>query len=279
MRDKVKIAAVQMDPKIMKNSENLERMVIEIRTAANNGADLIVFPECALSGYVFSSQEEALPFAESIPGMSTERLTTCCQELDVYAVYGLLERDGSECYNAAALVGPQGLIGKYRKIHLPFLGIDRFIDAGKESFQVYETPIGNIGIQICYDCNFPESARIMTLLGADIIVLVTNWPQGRERIPKYVVNTRALENRVHVVAVDRVGNERGAKFIGHSKIVNASGDTLVEASSDNEETIYTEVSLAQARQKHIVIKAGEFEVDYIGDRRPELYGELTKKKP
>ena len=278
MRDKVKIAAVQMDPKIMKNSENLERMVIEIRTAAKNGADLIVFPECVLSGYVFSSREEALPFAESIPGMSTERLTTCCQELDVYVVYGLLERDGSECYNAAALVGPKGLIGKYRKIHLPFLGIDRFIDAGKESFQVYETPIGNIGIQICYDCNFPESARIMTLLGADIIVLVTNWPQGRERIPKYVVNTRALENRVHVVAVDRVGNERGAKFIGHSKIVNASGDTLVEASSDNEETIYAEVSLAQARQKHIVIKAGEFEVDYIGDRRPDLYGELTKKK-
>ena len=278
MRDKVKIAAVQMDPKIMKNSENLQRMVIEIRTAAKNGADLIVFPECVLSGYVFSSQEEALPFAESIPGMSTERLTTCCQELDVYVVYGLLERDGSECYNAAALVGPQGLIGKYRKIHLPFLGIDRFIDAGKESFQVYETPIGNIGIQICYDCNFPESARIMTLLGADIIVLVTNWPQGRERIPKYVVNTRALENRVHVVAVDRVGNERGAKFIGHSKIVNASGDTLAEASSDDEETIYAEVNLAQARQKHIVIKAGEFEVDYIGDRRPELYGELTKKK-
>jgi len=278
MRDKVKIAAVQMDPKIMKNSENLERMVIEIRTAAKNGADLIVFPECVLSGYVFSSREEALPFAESIPGMSTERLTTCCQELDVYVVYGLLERDGSECYNAATLVGPKGLIGKYRKIHLPFLGIDRFIDAGKESFQVYETPIGNIGIQICYDCNFPESARIMTLLGADIIVLVTNWPQGRERIPKYVVNTRALENRVHVVAVDRVGNERGAKFIGHSKIVNASGDTLVEASSDNEETIYAEVSLAQARQKHIVIKAGEFEVDYIGDRRPDLYGELTKKK-
>lgn len=279
MRDKVKIAAVQMDPKIMKNSENLERMVIEIRTAAKNGANLIVFPECTLSGYVFSSREEAIPFMETIPGASTKRLDTCCKELGVYAVYGLLEKDGDKCYNAAALVGPKGLIGKYRKIHLPFLGIDRFVDAGKESFQVYETPIGNIGLHICYDCNFPESARTMALLKADIIALVTNWPQGRERIPKYVVNTRALENRVHVVAVDRVGNERGAKFIGHSKIVNASGDTLAEASSDDEETIYAEVNLAQARQKHIVIKAGEFEVDYIGDRRPELYGELTKKKP
>jgi len=278
MRDKVKIAAVQMDPKIMKNNDNLERMVLEIRTAAKNGADLIVFPECALSGYVFYSREEALPFAECIPGMSTERLTTCCQELGVYVVYGLLEQDDNKCYNAAVLVGPEGLIGKYRKIHLPFLGIDRFIDSGKESFQVYETPIGNIGLHICYDCNFPESARTMALLKADIIALITNWPQGRERIPKYVVNTRALENRIHVVAVDRVGNEHGAKFIGHSKIVNALGDTLAEASSDNEETIYAEVSLSQARQKHIVIKAGEFEVDLIHDRRPELYGELTREK-
>jgi len=278
MRDKVKIAAVQMDPKITKNSENLERIVFETRGAAKNGADLIVFPECALSGYVFSSREEAIPFAESIPGVSTERLATCCQELGVYVVYGLLERADDKCYNAAALVGPEGFIGKYRKIHLPFLGIDRFIDAGNEPFQVYKTSIGNIGIQICYDCNFPESTRIMALLEADIMALPTNWPQGRERIVNYVVNTRAYENRVHLVAADRVGNERGARFLGHSKIVSASGDTLVEASGDNEETIYAEVSLAEARQKHIVIKAGEFEVDYIRDRRPELYGELTKKR-
>ena len=205
-------------------------------------------------------------------------MATCCRELGVYVVYGLLERADDKCYNAAVLVGPEGLICKYRKIHLPFLGIDRFIDAGTEPFQVYETPIGNIGIQICYDCNFPESTRIMALLEADIIALPTNWPQGRERIVNYVVNTRAYENRVHLVAADRVGNERGARFLGHSKIVSASGDTLVEASGDNEETIYAEVSLAEARQKHIVIKAGEFEVDYIRDRRPELYGELTKKR-
>ena len=278
MRDKVKIAAVQMDPKIMRNSDNLERIVLETRAAAKNGADLIIFPECALSGYVFSSREEAIPFAESIPGMSTERLATCCQELGVYVVYGLLEKDGDKCYNAAVLVGPEGFIGKYRKIHLPFLGIDRFLDAGNEPFQVYETPIGNIGLHICYDCNFPESARIMALLGADIIALPTNWPQGRERIVNYVVNSRAYENRVHFVAANRVGIERGTSFMGHSKIVSAPGDTLVEASGDKEEIIYAEVSLAEARQKHIVIKAGEFEVDFIHDRRPELYGELTKKR-
>ena len=277
MRDKVKIAAVQMDPQIMRNSENLDRMVIEIRAAAQNDADLIVFPECVLSGYVFSSREEAVPFMETIPGVSTERLGACCQELNVYVVHGLLEKAGDKYYNAAALVGPKGLIGKYRKIHLPFLGIDRFIDAGNESFQVYETPIGNIGLHICYDCNFPESARTMALLKADIIALPTNWPQGRERIVNYVINSRAYENRIHLVAADRVGTERGAKFLGHSKIVSASGDTLVEASGDKEETIYAQVNLTEARQKHVVIKAGEFEVDLIHDRRPELYGELTKQ--
>jgi len=278
MDDKVIIATVQTDPKIMRNSENLERMILEIRAAAKNGANLIVFPECALPGYVFSSREEAIPFMESIPGTSTDRLSACCRELGVYVIYGLLERADDKCYNAAVLVGPEGLIGKYRKNHLPFLGVDRFIDAGNEPLQVYKTPIGNIGINICYDCTFPESARIMALLGADIIALPTNWPEGREKIINYVVNTRAYENRVHLVAADRVGNERGARFLGRSKIVSASGDTLVEASGDNEETIYAEVSLAEARQKHIVIKAGEFEVDLIHDRRPELYGELTKKK-
>lgn len=275
MRDKVKIAAVQMNPKITKNRENLEKILLETRAAAKNGADLIVFPECALTGYLFASREEAMPFMESIPGTSTDRMAACCQELGVHVIYGLLERDGDKCYNAAVLAGPKGLIGKYRKNHLPLLGIDRFVDAGDKPFRVYKTPIGNIGIHICYDCNFPESARVMALLGADIIVLPTHWLEGRDKVVNYVVNTRAYENKVHLVAVDRVGSERGTRFIGRSKIVSASGDTLVEASGDNGETIYAEVSLAEARQKHMVLKAGEFEFDFIRDRRPELYGELT----
>ncbi len=278
MRDKVKIAAVQMNPKITKNGENLEKVLLETKTAAQNGADLIVFPECALTGYVFSSREEAMPFTESIPGASTDRLAACCKELGIYVIVGLLEKDADKCYNAAVLVGPGGLVGKYRKNHLPFLGIDRFIDAGDGPFQVYKTPIGNIGIHICYDCNFPESARIMALLGADIIVLPTNWPEGREKVANYVINTRAYENRVHFAAVDRVGNERGARFIGRSKIISASGDTLVEASSDDEEIIYAEVSLEEARQKHVVIKANEFEFNFMRHRRPELYGEITRQR-
>ena len=278
MGDKVKIAAVQMDPGITKNKENLDKILFETEAAAKKGADLIAFPECALSGYIFSSREEALPFAESIPGASTDRLAACCKGLGVHAVMGLLEKDADRLYNVAVLVGPEGLVGKYRKNHLPFVGIDRFLDAGDKPFQVYETPIGNIGLHICYDCSFPESTRIMALLGADILVLPTNWPEGRDKIPSFIVNARAYENRVHFVAVDRVGTERGARFLGRSKIVSALGDTLAEASSDREETIYGEVSLAAARQKHIVFKPGEFEIDIMRNRRPELYGEITRQK-
>ncbi len=278
MRDKIKIAAAQMDPKIMRNRENLDKILLKTRSAASNGADLIVFPECALTGYVFASREEAIPFMETIPGPSTDRLIACCKELSVHVVVGLLEIDAGRCFNVAVLMGPQGLIGKYRKNHLPFLGIDRFVDPGDKPFQVYKTPIGNIGIHICYDCNFPESARVMTLLGADILALPTNWPEGRGKVAKYVVNTRAYENKVHLVAVDRVGRERGVRFIGSSKIIDAWGDTLAEASSNDEEIIYAEVTLAEARQKRIVLKAGEFELDFIGDRRPEFYNEITANK-
>jgi predicted amidohydrolase len=278
MSDKVKIAAVQMNPAIMQNKRNLDKILSEVRTAAGNGADLIVFPECALTGYVFSSREEAVPFMETVPGISTDKLTACCGELGVHVVVGLLEKDAGKCFNAAVLIGPGGLVGKYRKNHLPFLGIDRFIDHGDRPFEIYRTPIGNIGIHICYDCNFPESARIMTLLGADILVLPTNWPQGRGKVAKYVVNTRAYENKVHFVAVNRVGEERGTRFIGNSKIVDAWGDTLVQATGDDEQTIYAEVSLAEARQKHVIFKAGEFEMNFIRDRRPELYGKIAEAK-
>jgi 5-aminopentanamidase len=276
VEDKVKIAGVQMDPKIGAVKENLAKIVERTRIAAAKGANLVVFPECALTGYMFTSRTEAIPFMESIPGPSTEKLAAVCRELGVYLVAGMLEKERDKCFNAAILVGPEGLVGKYRKNHLPFLGIDRYLDSGNQPFPVFETAIGRIGLFICYDCTFPESSRVMALAGADILVLPTNWPEGRAKVPLYIIPTRAYENKVHVVAVDRVGRERGAEFLGKSKIVNAWGDVLAEAGIENEEIIYGEVSLAEAREKHVIIKAGEFEADFIHDRKPHLYGKITE---
>src|SRR5688572_15276786 len=121
---KIKIAGVQIDVAIGEPERNFARIVDRLRETARHGASLTAFPECALPGYCFDSVDEARPFAEPIPGPSVERLAKVCRELGVLVICGLLEVEAGRLYNAAVLVGPEGLIGKYRKIHLPFLGID-----------------------------------------------------------------------------------------------------------------------------------------------------------
>ncbi len=277
MTNKVKIAGVQIDPRIGEKEANLEKCLERLSQAAGVGARLAVFPECCLTGYCFSSLDEAKPLAETVPGDSTLRLAEACLRMNIYAIIGLIERDEDRFYNAAVLAGPEGLVGKYRKIHLPYLGVDRFLNQGDLPFPVFDTAAGRIGMNICYDTNFPESARVMTLMGADIIALPTNWPAGRERVPNFVINTRAFENKVNFIAVDRVGTERGTTFIGRSKIVAADGTTLAEADQAGEEIIYADVDLELARRKRTVITPGEFEIDLIHDRRPEFYGEITRR--
>lgn len=276
MTDLIKVAGVQMDPKIMKNGLNLERIMDFLQEAAGNGARIVVFPECALTGYCFDNLDEALPFAETLPGPSTEALAALCAKLDVYTVVGMLELSGDGLFNAAAVLGPEGLVGSYRKIHLPCLGIDRFAIPGDRQFTVFDTAVGKLGVNICYDSSFPESSRIMSLDGAELIALSTNWPEGVEVIPEHVINTRAIENGVNYIAVNRIGEERGYRFIGRSKIVGYNGVTIVEASRDREEIVYAEISMAAARDKKVVKVPGVWEVDRMNDRRPEFYGPLLE---
>ncbi len=273
----VRVAAVQMEPRLLEKERNLARCLEFARTAAAAGARLIVFPECALTGYVFCGVEEALPVCETIPGPSTERIADVCRELNVHIVIGLLEIEGDRHYNSAVLLGPEGLAGSYRKTHLPFLGIDRFLDRGDAAPEVFDTEIGGIGIGICYDAMFPEHARVLALKGADIFVLPTNWPQQREFIPEHVIPTRAVENRIFIVAVNRVGQERSARFIGHSVIAHcARGSALATGGPEEETILYAEIDPTLAREKHVVIAPGDFEFDVHGDRRPELYGAITE---
>ena len=274
--DKVRVAGVQMEPRILEKARNLAACLDAMRTAASQGASIIVLPECALTGYCFASLEEAMPMAEPIPGPSTEQIVRLCHDLGVHVVVGLLERrDEGGLYNAAALLGPSGLVGSYRKVHLPYLGIDRFATPGEQPFKVFHTPMGAIGLNICYDTLFPEGARVLALGGAEMVVLPTNWAQGRERVPQFIINARALENKVNYIAVNRVGRERDFTFIGSSTIADPLGRTLAKA-GDGEEIIYAELDLALARDKHTVIRPGEFEFNLLADRRPEFYGTITK---
>src|SRR5262245_31203639 len=265
-----------MNPKLMDNSANLTRILENLDTAAAQGAQLVVFPECSLSGYCFDTLQEAMPYSEAVPGPATTSVATACSRLNVHAVFGLLERDGSDLYNAAVLVGPRGLAGKYRKIHLPGLGVDKVVQPGNLGFTVCQTPLARIGLNICYDGCFPESSRVMALRGAELVVLPTNWPTGAEEFAEYLINARSLENHIFSAAVNRVGEERGFRFIGRSRIADVTGRTLALASPDQEEVIYAEIEPARARNKRIVRVPGKHEIHRFNDRRPEVYGEITR---
>ncbi|HEY2249398.1 MAG TPA: carbon-nitrogen hydrolase family protein [Planctomycetaceae bacterium] len=272
----MKIAGVQMNVAIESVDQNLTVMIDRLRETTGAGARLTVFPECALTGYCFSSLEEARPFAQTIPGPATETMRAACAELGCYAIFGMLERDGEKLYNAAVLVGPTGVIGSYRKVHLPYLGIDMFTSYGDRPFAVHNAGELKVGMNICYDAAFPEASRSLAILGADLIALPTNWPPGAECTAASVINARAMENAVYFMAVNRVGTERGFDFIGRSKIVDPSGKTLAESQGLGEEILYAEIDPARSRRKHIIRVPGKHEIDRLADRRPEMYGLLTQ---
>ena len=272
----MKIAAVQMDVTLGEVDRNLQAIEDRFREAVSNGARLVVFPECAVTGYCFESLAEALPFAQTIPGAVTERMATLCDELDAFAVFGMLEQDGDRVFNAAVLTGPSGVIGRYRKAHLPFLGVDQHVNYGDQPFAIHQAGDVNVGLNICYDSAFPEASRCLTLLGADLIALPTNWPPGAECVASHVLNTRAMENAVYFAAANRVGEERGFRFIGLSRICAPDGSTLAASDDDSETILYADIDPEISRNKRVVREVGRHAIDRLADRRPDLYGPLTE---
>jgi predicted amidohydrolase len=275
-----KIAAVQMDCRLGAKEENLASITARLREAAAHGARLIVFPECSLSGYCFTSKEEAWPHAEPIPGPSTLALAEECKQLGVWSAVGLLEAQPSDgaLFNACALVGPAGVMATYRKVHLPFLGGDRFTTPGDQPFAVHDLGGLRVGVTICYDGSFPESSRCLALLGADLVVLPTNWPTGARSTANILVPARALENNIYYAAVNRIGIERGFQFIGMSRIVDCRGNFLAVSHDDQPCILYADINPEVARQKRIVHVPGEYELDRIAHRRPEMYQAIVRPK-
>jgi 5-aminopentanamidase len=271
----MRVAVAQLEPKLAEQERNLEACRASLEEAAGAGAELLVLPECAIPGYMYESAEEALPFAEEIPGASTEALEQECRRLGMHVVCGLLEQDGDVLHNSAVLVGPDGLIGTYRKTHLPFLGVDRFVVPGDE-LAVYDTPLGRIGVEICYDLRFPEVTRTLALRGADLVAHPTNFPMAAKIQTELITVARAAENRVYLLTANRVGKERSGEFCGWSQIVDPYGTRLAEAGETEEALLVAEVDVQKARDKDYVIP-GEYELYLFGHRRPELYGALVEE--
>jgi len=272
----MKAAAVQMDVRILAKEFNLDQIIGRLEQAASAGAELVVFPECALTGYCFVSREEAAPVVEEVPGPSTEKILKAAKALNCTVVVGLLERAGGQIYNSAAVITPQGILGTYRKLHLPCLGIDWHTALGDKPFPVFTTPQGKIGISICYDCSFPEPGRILKLNGAQILVIPTNWPLGSDTW-QHTPPVRATENHLHVIACDRVGEERGFRFAGHSQIVDCCGLKLAEAGEKEETILYAEIDPAVSDRNRVIRQPGLWEFDRIANRRPEMYGALAER--
>ena len=270
-------AAVQMDVRIGDIEGNSARALDWLGLAAAGGARLIVLPEAALSGYCFASLDEAAPYALSSDADPLLSFAAQCADLTVTGIVGFLERGAAgRIYNSALVALPDGSATVYRKTHLPTLGVDRFLTRG-DRLPVVSAPWGTLGTLICYDVRFPETARVLALQGADVIALPTNWPEGAQSTPDHVLRSRARENRVFVIAADRVGVERGRTFIGRSQIVDASGTVLAEADGTEETILFADIDPAEARRKRVVVEAGEWEQDTIGDRRPELYGLIVEQ--
>ena len=273
----VKVACVQMEPIIGKKKENLEKSRVLIEQAAREGARLIVLPELANTGYVFKTRDEAFELAEAVPtGESSTFWSQIAVRLGVTVVAGITEREDERLFNSAIVTGPKGFIGTLRKVHL-WGEENLFFEPGNRGFPVFHTPFGRIGVLICYDGWFPESYRLLAMQGADIVCMPTNWvpipgqDPKREAMANILAMASAHSNSLFVAAADRVGTERGQPFIGQSLIVSQTGWPVAgPASLTNEEIIFAEINLADARRKRNWNAFNQV----LRDRRTDVYDEV-----
>lgn len=239
--------------------------------------DLLVLPELFSSGYLFRDRDEALSLAEGIDGPTVAALRRIAAERGGAVVAGLAERDGDRVYNAAALATPAGDVHVYRKVHLFDREIEIF-DAGDGPFPVWtvETAAGRfrVGVMICFDWLFPESARCLALEGAEVIAHPSNLvlPHCQE-----AMRTRCLENRVFAVTANRTASDdRGdglrLEFTGESQVVDPRGRVLARAGAQGEHVVIQEIDLALARDKRVTERN-----DLLRDRRPEAYPGLVER--
>jgi predicted amidohydrolase len=231
-------------------------------------ADLMVLPELFSTGYHFLNQKEALNFSESIPeGPTTQSLIRICDKNQTTIIAGIAEQDENRSYNSAVIVGPSGYIGKYRKIHL--FGTEKnCFDQGDLPLKVFDIGFARVGIMICFDWRFPETARTLALSQADLIAHPSNLVLPH--CPQAII-TRCLENRIFIVTANRVGTEERIpnyplSFIGQSQVVDPDGNIIYRASEKEEEIKIVTIDIKKSRNKSI--NSGD---NLFKDRRPDLY--------
>lgn len=281
MKEKVRVAAIQMDVKGMDMEANLCHILETIeQVAASDSVDLVVLPELANSGYVkggdLAFSKEYVLKAEKIPGKFTKRLGEAARKHGIYVVTGMLQAHPDipyTIYNSAVLIGPTGeVVGVHNKMHLPFEE-RHFFYPGSTS-NVFATQLGNIAIQVCADAFFPELCRIFALKGAEIMCTCYNSPliEGKEFVKERILHQsvcRAQENALFFIGCNRVGSDAGNSFFGRSCIAGPSGEVLAYSECDREEILRATLEEETLREARVFSP-------YFRDRKPELYGLITK---
>jgi predicted amidohydrolase len=261
----MKVGFIQNNPKFGEAEANFERMK---SLWGSLSAELIVLPELFATGYQFSSQQEAKELAEPIPeGSTTQKLMSWAKEINSSLVAGIAEIDGNKLFNSAVIISPDGYVGTYRKAHV-FDTENKYFSQGDLPIKVFELAGIRVGVMICFDWRFPETARTLALRGADIIAHPSNLVLPH--CPDAMI-TRCLENRVFAITADRVGFERRVQeetlnFIGKSQVISPDGDILYRASETEEEVSVIEIDIGLSRKKKINSKNDLFE-----GRRLDLY--------
>jgi len=283
MKNTVNVSCVQMEPRAADYAYNLakmERFVEEIMTVRPD-TDLIVFPELSTTGYVCTNEEFDAMTRTAAEDESVRRMGELAQRYGVVLVYGLSERDpedASVLYNAAAVIGKDGsLQGTYRKVH-PFDTEKKWCAAGS-GYPLFEADFGRFGVMICWDTAFPEVARTYALKGARLLVVCTNWeitesdewPMDTAADWDLVTRARAFDNILHLVSANRVGNDRGLGFFGHSNIIGPVGTVIESLDEPVEGVIHAKLDLGLSEKRR------EEYYTVLADRRPDTYGELVKE--
>lgn len=266
----MKAAFLQFEPKYLRVQQNLDTVASLI---AGADADLIVLPELFTSGYFFHSTADVARVAELIPeGPTVQRLIAWASDLGAVIVAGMPEMAGGQFYNSAVIVGPEGFIGAYRKVHLYFEEKLHFTP-GNYGFPVFDLADRNgtpyrLGVMVCFDWYYPESARTLTLSGADVIAHPANLV--RRDCPR-AMPVRALENHVYTITANRTGSEEKDEkvltFIGQSLICDPNGDVLASAERTETKLGMAEINPEMARNRLLTPHN-----DLLNDRRPVFYG-------
>ena len=277
----VRVAVVQFDPQVgLQNTQtNLENSLDLALQAVENGANLIVLPELTNTGYLFANRQDAFDHAQSIPdGPSLQAWIGFAHHHQVYLVAGLVEQDDMQLFDTAVLLGPDGYIGKYRKAHL-WNQEKLWFTPGDIGFPVFETPIGRIGLLICWDIWFPEVPRLLTQQGADIICSLNNWvwtppplfDATGKCMASYLTMTAAHVNDVFIAAANRIGQEQDARYLGCSLIAGTNGWPIgTVAPADEQVIIYADIDLSAARSAPIWNSLN----DLYRDRRVDVYEQM-----